>query len=159
MTPISTVSGVALHDVGHRFRGDFFDRCGSIERWLTLALTQPGALARPCGDKAFLGEKLKKVREIATADLNRPAKILKRPEKVLRLLDRFQPYADLRGVLGHSTQTVAISQGEEILFLYQSMGGAPWSQVALTEASQGRILRALQTLMKEFGEQKLVAGS
>jgi hypothetical protein len=160
MTDMSLVryfAGVRADEAGHRFRGEFLDLCGRVERWLAAILALPKAPARGCDDRTPLGTRLKAVRAIAESDC-RSKTFLNGPQKVIKLLDRFQPYAELRSVLAHSTQTVCFDQAGGLVFLYGPVGeSAHWSQIALTEAAQKRVLGCLRALAKEFDDQRPVA--
>jgi hypothetical protein len=151
---LQTFSSADADDIGHRFRGDFIDKCGLVERWLAAILALPGMMKKGCSEKTPIGTRLKTVRAIAEND-GPSRKVLKRPEKVIRLLDRFQPYAELRTVLAHATQAACIAEDGSLVFLYRPVGDtAPWSQIAITEASQSRILGELRALAKEFNDQQ-----
>jgi hypothetical protein len=144
---------LSLADVGHRFRGAFLDICGIVERWATNTLC-----ATERNEKAnyLFGQKLAAVRELAKHDLTvNGAKRLRYPHRVIDLLDRFQPYADLRSRLAHSVQTIAFASNGEQVFMFEPIGRSRALAVTLTEASQQRVLKEVSLLAKELNDQRV----
>jgi hypothetical protein len=141
-----------LEDIGHRFRGDFFDKCGAVERWLTEILKSAGESEKPGGDRTPLGERLKKAREIAVQDRDRADKLFRHAPRVVELLKWFKPYADLRTTLAHSTQRASVSEGQRVFCYRPTADAAPWADVSLTESAQARILDDLCRLVESLKE-------
>jgi hypothetical protein len=142
-----------LADVGHRFRGAFLDKCGVVERWATNTLA-----ATDGKEKAnyLFGQKIAAVRELAKRDLSaNGTRRLKYPQRVIDLLDRFQPYADLRSCLAHSVQTIAFASDGEQVFMFEPIGRSRALAVALTEASQQRVLKEVSLLAKQLNDQRV----
>jgi hypothetical protein len=142
---------------GHAFRGALIDNCAAIETWLTTILTEAAARERP-GKAHYLGQKLEAARELAQADQALPGnqRLLKRPNRVIELLDQIGPYADLRSSLAHAVQSIALSRDGEPVFLFAPVEKQDKGmQIALTLAAQSFILANVRRLVKELAEQQL----
>jgi len=95
---------------GHVFRGRFFDKCAKIEEWLIGQIDEHGSGKKPL----LFGQRLKAVRDLAPCIC--PS--AKKQERLLALLDRLQPHADLRATLGHARQTVATDSHGEVWTIF-----------------------------------------
>ncbi len=143
--------------IGHAFRGLYLDKCGVIERWATTILNDPRSEQRRVGQSPYLfGEKLKAVRSLAQRDSAAPpdGRILRKPSRVIALLDQFQPYAELRANLAHSIQQVALATDGTPVFLYKPVScDRDWKTVALPVAAQENISRWVASLAHQFDQQ------
>jgi hypothetical protein len=148
----SEAESLPLPDIGHRFRGELFDKCGVIERWATDILAATGGKAKA---RYLFGKKLGAVRELAERDLNAEQPQLKNPKHVRGLLNRFNPYAELRCHLAHAVQTIAIRSDGEQVFIFEPVSPGKVLPIALTEEIQRRILREVSFLAKELLDQRV----
>jgi hypothetical protein len=147
---------ISVEDQGHAFRGRFIDQCCYVEAWAARLLGRPDIEASlpPRTPTYLFGQKLQAIGHVALADQESDGKkVLKNPKAVLKLLRRFEPYANLRSALAHAILTVRISADGTFLFVYTPASGQKWSAVVLTEAAQTQILGAAAHLAKLFEDQ------
>tara|TARA_R110000824_G_scaffold4203_2_gene19945 strand:+ start:8893 stop:9375 length:483 start_codon:yes stop_codon:yes gene_type:complete len=109
-------------DDAHIFRSKLIDKFAEVETWITrkFATLDPDIIG-----KRPLGHKLTMVRKLA----EQAEPKLKHPGKILKLLDRLQPYADLRAELAHSTLTIFTTEQQLNVVLYQNANDAAHSTV------------------------------
>jgi hypothetical protein len=121
-------------DDAHIFRSKLIDKLAEIETWMArkFAKFDPDIIG-----KRPLGQKLAIVRKLAEQTESK----LKQPVKVLRLLDRLQPFADLRAELAHSTLTMLTTEQQGTIFLYDNANDAGH----LTVRKSGRITSGQMT--------------
>lgn len=136
--------------IGDAFRGRFLDRCSMVEQWATNILEAAGDKARSI---CFFGKKLEAVRGLAGAEPSR----LKTPERVLDLLDRFKPFAELRTCLAHSILTTARTDDGTCLAIFTPVRGSTNDHrcVVLSEEDMARLSGELARIAKEFTDQRL----
>jgi hypothetical protein len=140
----------ALAKTGHAFRGQFLDKCATVEHWATNALDGAGQKKR----KSYLfGQKIEAVRALACAEPPR----FKAPQRVLDLLGELKPFAELRTRLAHSVQTVASTDvGPDILIFTPLPGTAPVGlRLVLDDEDMASLMRDLSRITKELTDQRL----
>jgi hypothetical protein len=135
--------------MGDVFRGRFLDSCSIVERWAT-ALLEDGGMAR---STYFFGQKLQAVRDLAEAE---PARF-RSPRRVLKLLDGFRRFAELRTHLAHSVQTTAQADDGIRLAIFTPVHASAGDclSVVPNEDDMACLSRELARLAKEFGDQRL----
>ena len=142
---------------GHAFRGEYLDHCSQVEAWAVAVFSSEAAKRSDFLKKRMphlFGQKLKAIAELATT----PSPIFSKPKRVTELLDKFQPYAELRSDLAHATMTAAGNNGQAI-FAFSSptcpqlpfRGGRVW----LTPSEATRLLSDLKQLTKQICDQKV----
>jgi len=109
-------------DDAHIFRSKLIDKLAEIETWMArkFAKFDPDIIGR-----GPLGQKLGKVRKLA----EQAEPKLKNPAKVLKLLDRLQPYADLRAELAHSTLKIFTTEEQGNIIFYENANDAGHSTI------------------------------
>lgn len=119
---ITDTSASFCIDDAHIFRSKLIDKLAEVETWMTrkFANLDPDIIG-----KRPLGHKLTMVRKLA----EQAEPKLKHPGKILKLLDRLQPYADLRAELAHSTLTIFTTEQQLNVVLYQNANDAAHSIV------------------------------
>jgi hypothetical protein len=134
---------------GDAFRGRFLDKCAILEQWASTILAGTGQKK-----KTYLfGQKIQAVRGLAQAE----SSPFRAPKRVVELLDRLQPFLELRTRLAHSIQVVAQARdGSDLVIFKPIHGTAPdWFRVVLEENDMERLPKELGTLAKELTDQRL----
>jgi hypothetical protein len=150
--PALATSPLPLAYTSHAFRGAFADQCSIVERWAVSVLAKvPSATSQ-----YLFGQKLGAVRKLAEGDLTRgAARHFKNPKRVLILLDRFQPFAEMRSALAHSVQSIQLRADGQAVFLFQPIGRSKPMAIALAAPAQEALLRELSSLAKQFTDQAM----
>jgi len=104
-------------DDAHIFRSELIDKLAEIETWMNRKFAK---FDSDIMGKRPLGQKLALVRKLAEQAESK----LKHPAKVLKLLDRLQPFADLRAELAHSTLTMLTTKERGTIFRYDNANDA-----------------------------------
>jgi hypothetical protein len=160
---LQTIRPVAwsLEDQGHAFRGKFLDICSIVETWALSVLNVAAARGKPGVGKTYLfGQKLTVISQVAADDVGKPStdRTLKKPDRVVTLLDAFKPFADLRGQLGHARMSILREDRGETFFLFQSPSSRgdkqPWMQILLPLKQQKDILSSAAKLAKQISDQQ-----
>jgi hypothetical protein len=149
LDPFSTLAGA-----GHAFRGRFLDKCAIVEHWATRTLVSAGEKKR---STYLFGQKIEAVRGLASTE---PARF-KMPKRVLDLLDALKPFAELRTLLAHAVQTIALTgAGTGIVIFTPLSGTAPASlKLVLDQEEMAGLMKDLSRIAKELADQRLRAVS
>ena len=118
---VGTPTSLTIDDA-HIFRSKLIDKLAEIETWMTrkFAKFDPDIIG-----KRPLGQKLAMVRRLA----EQAEPKLQNPVKVLKLLDRLQPYADLRAELAHSTLKIFATEEHRTIIFYENANDAGHSAI------------------------------
>jgi hypothetical protein len=140
----------SLERAGHSFRVQFIDICATIEEWASLMLAECDQVKK---SNHLFGQKIKAVHEIATATPSR----FRHRERVLDLLAKLQPLAELRNKLAHARQIAATQTDEGPLIIFRAaQETTPYKTGILLNAGEMKThLRDLADIAKQLRDQSL----
>jgi hypothetical protein len=141
---------------GHIFRDKIIDKCAVIETWAVAILDQMrrSAVAPPKRTLHFLGLKVSAIKKCA----EREPSLLKRPTKVIELLDALQPFIELRSDLAHAVLDVAVKSDGKTLFVFEfackELKSAGLGRLVFTECEMRETTAQLAELANQISQQK-----
>jgi len=141
---------------GHLFRSKLIDKLSLVEAWACRILNDASKLGAECaGQEHLLGKRLGKVRELAASEPSR----FKNAARVISLLDRLRPYADMRSNIAHSTLHFLPDEGRPSILIFEP------ALVQELERSKRRVslrvdeldphFRSVSIIANELSQQKL----
>jgi len=147
-------------DEAHLFRSKLIDKLSVIESWACEILQLAGRSGvKSVGQQYLFGQKLKKVRELACAE----PPIFNRPEKLLALLDRLQPYADMRSSIAHAMLEGGFDETGRTIFIFETACADPLDRfrrrVCLRAEELGPHLKEIGLLANQISQRKLLPSS
>lgn len=138
-------------NAGHAFRGEYLHLCAKVETWASGALLKRAATGAKLPH--LFGHKIAAVERL----LEEEPGTFRKPAAVKERLERFKPFAEMRGNLSHARMTVCDRAGETI-FLFElcpQNGASPFPQrFFLTQGEINRYAGQLRKVVKELCDQK-----
>jgi hypothetical protein len=148
--PQEKARSLSAPDQANLFRGKFLDKCARVERWAADLLEEAG---KDIQDIQYVRQRIAAVRNLAKAE----SSPLKSPQSVLKLLERYEPFADLRTCLAHGALEIFEARDGTRGWAFEPhcSPAAGWKATLLREAQSKQLLDELSRVANELLQQTL----